>query len=1108
MSAPPDVPRLLLAGTPRLRLPGAAAPLPLAERDAALLAWLALEGSTPRTRLAALLWPDSDGAAARNSLRQRLFQLRRQAGMELVEASPDVLALAAGVGHDLDDADELLGGTPAVVAGEFAHWLAAQRSARRRQRGTRLAQRADAAAEAGDWAAALACAGELLALEPHSEAAHRRVMRCHYLAGDRAAALLAFDHCERVLKDEVGVRPDADTLALLAAVEQAQSRSMPLVVPMLPVRPPRMIGRARELAALHVAAASGLHALVLGEGGMGKSRLLAEFAATTPSASPLVQVGARPGDADRPYALLARLVRALRERGQEPAAELRPEFARFVAELGEPASTRFDAGRFEHAVERWLLALPAAPLAIDDLHFADGASLDLLARLVAVPGLPPLLLGMRPAEGAAGTAPLLLALAELPRSERIELAPLVEAEIAELVDSLALPPLAGAALAAPLARHTGGNPQFILETLRALLVDDPARVLQRAALPVPAGVGMLIERRLARLSPAAVRLARVAAVAAGDFGAELAVRVLGQDALDLADAWAELEAAQVLAGAGFAHDLVHEAVRKGVPKAVAAVLHAGVARALEEGGAAAASIARHWLAADQAQRALAPLRAAAEQARAASRLQDAAALYATLADVHHRRGERAERFRALLGRFDALRETDAGAEIDAALDELEALAADDGERAQALHERAYMAAVRWDAAGGEPLARRAIELAQRAGAPEVECDARLILAQLLLKRRRHDEAAAVLAATQPWIDGAAPFEQRVLYEECLAWLAMEQGHYREALRGWQVVGEQAVQRSLIAQLATALNYQMLCLGYTGRFDQAAEAGERQRALCLEYRLLGQSYSFIDPNLAHVYTSGARFDAALAALERAEGVAGVHGSTLELRYAMLYLALGQPGRARVFAQRAVDAADGDVQRLVPLQGLLRVLHAQDPAGSGRNRLFELLAECDRLAADAAKAAPRARNRLVEAEIATGTVRLAAADAALALLAGSEMYGLLITAHARRAQALLECGAPQEALPAVEAQLALAEAYQPDLMSPGEAGLVAARVLAALGDARAPRQLRRSADWLHKTAADHVPAAFRESFLYRIPAHRELAMLAAAAAEGEGAPRLLR
>ena len=69
--------------------------LPLAARDAALLAWLALEGPTARNRLARLLWPHSTEEAGRNSLRQRLFQLRRQLGAELISGQV-TLALADG----------------------------------------------------------------------------------------------------------------------------------------------------------------------------------------------------------------------------------------------------------------------------------------------------------------------------------------------------------------------------------------------------------------------------------------------------------------------------------------------------------------------------------------------------------------------------------------------------------------------------------------------------------------------------------------------------------------------------------------------------------------------------------------------------------------------------------------------------------------------------------------------------------------------------------------------------------------------------------------------------------------------------------------------------
>jgi len=66
---------LRLSNAPQLSI-SADKVLPLAPRDVAPLAWLALEGPTSRNRLAQLLWPDSEPLAARNALRQRLFQLR------------------------------------------------------------------------------------------------------------------------------------------------------------------------------------------------------------------------------------------------------------------------------------------------------------------------------------------------------------------------------------------------------------------------------------------------------------------------------------------------------------------------------------------------------------------------------------------------------------------------------------------------------------------------------------------------------------------------------------------------------------------------------------------------------------------------------------------------------------------------------------------------------------------------------------------------------------------------------------------------------------------------------------------------------------------------
>ena len=133
----------------------------LAPRDAALLAWLALEGPTPRSRLAALLWPQSTPESAGNALRQRLFQLRRQLGVELVSGSA-ILSLAAGVEHDLLDSG-MCSLTRAAISAPS--WPPGWNSSARTGPcviGTGLEGRAEAAEHARDYAGALAHARDLL----------------------------------------------------------------------------------------------------------------------------------------------------------------------------------------------------------------------------------------------------------------------------------------------------------------------------------------------------------------------------------------------------------------------------------------------------------------------------------------------------------------------------------------------------------------------------------------------------------------------------------------------------------------------------------------------------------------------------------------------------------------------------------------------------------------------------------------------------------------------------------------------------------------------------------------------------------------------------------
>src|SRR5262249_11267602 len=119
-----------------------------------------------------------------------------------------------------------------------------------------------------------------------------------------------------------------------------------------------------------------------------------------------------------------------------------------------------------------------------------------------------------------------------------------------------------------------------------------------------------------------------AAIAGSDFEPELAAHVLQTNELALADAWTELEAAQVLKGAAFAHDLVYESTLRSVPTPIAQQTHRRIAQFLEPRGSEPARVAAHCTAAGEADRAVPPFKAAAVRAEAAARFGEARSLIA------------------------------------------------------------------------------------------------------------------------------------------------------------------------------------------------------------------------------------------------------------------------------------------------------------------------------------------------------------------------------------------------------------------------------------------------------------------------------------------------
>jgi tetratricopeptide (TPR) repeat protein len=603
----------------------------------------------------------------------------------------------------------------------------------------------------------------------------------------------------------------------------------------------------------------------------------------------------------------------------------------------------------------------------------------------------------------------------------------------------------------------------------------------------------IVQRRIGRLSPDAIKLARCAAVAGQDFSAELAAHVLGVRPLDLADAWAELEAAQVFRDGAFAHDLIYEAALASVPPPIARTLHAGIAEELTRRKGSPAAVAHHWIAAGDRGRAIAPLRQAAEQAIAAGRMSEAAEFFRLIAEACAALGDHDGQWRAMLERFECLFHVVGADELDELMQALLACARNDAQRAAAFQQRARLALTRIDLQGTREDALRAIELARNAGDPSLECEARLTLAQAMLRRRCPEEAAAALAAVQDWVQAEGSPSLRLLFAQCKAWLSIEMERFGQAWEQWVECARMSRELGDLPNVAVALSYQMLCLGYRGDFAGAATAGERARALLVEHALLGDPYPTIDSNLAHVYTWMGRYADALAAADRAEAVKADPG-TLALRRGIVFLLLGQPARARPLIEQSASLAQAPMLRLPAQLWLARALRATGRDAATARRVEDLLSEAAAVAKQSTKTGPLARVHVVRAELAGDDTRLASAREAVELVRGTESFGLSIAAHIRLADALLASGHPRDAVAAVELALALAESFLPENMTIPDMLLTAHRVFSAVRDSRARAVAERAVNWIYTTAGTHVPPEFRDSFLHRNPVNRELLTLA--------------
>ncbi len=1089
--------RLLLRQAGRFEL-SVGAGRELEPKDALLVAYLAIEGPTPRGKLAAMLWPDVDDERARGNLRQRLLRLKRVTGAPLLVGDAQV-QLATGIGHDLGDTHELLEAVDPEAASGFAEWLSAQRARRRRARSDALAASAAQAEAQGDLAAALQLAGALLDLDPLSEEAHRRLIKLHYLRGDTGAALAAYRRCADALQAELGTQPSRETRELRRQIELAAPTvpvaKSPRALPVTILRPPRLVGREAELAAMAQAWEAGEAFLLQGEAGMGKSRALAEFAHEHVR---VILVQARPGDSGVPYATLARLLRtAMAGKLPELPDGSRTQLARVLPELqtAPAGSPDRDRQELQPAIEAVLLDVRrhgVRGILVDDLQFADEASVEMLRAILGGEREIDLRWGFaqRPGEPTGATQALRDTLEDAFGLSAVALAPLDVGQMAALVDSLGLPDLDGGAIAERLVRHTGGNPMFALETLKHALVDGGTD----ARLPRPTSVGALIERRLRQLSAPAIALARVAAVAGVDFSIEMAEHVLKTPAVALADAWNELESAQVLKGAAFAHDLVFEATLRSLPEAIATHTHGSIAEWLERAEGEPARIAAHWEATSTPQRALPWLHRAADRAFAAMRPREGLDFLVRAAALEADTATPEQAFDTLAEIVEKRLYTDRGADMLPLLDRLDALAANPFQRIGALLLRSDYSMHRKERFDdGIAAAERAVELATHAGLEWFRVGGTLNVAILHAMQGRYARAAqmaeALLSEARRWPDPA----QRCNLLGKIGYVLDRAGQtaraaelYDDAAADARACGYATTQITALASSATARL----------RLGRPADALDRL----------------------------ARSDALRVAHDKLEGV----GDANDWTSAMALRQLGRHGEALARAQVAIEAmrrrAPGNLasaivtraevwldlgQRAHALQDRDLALRAVTrPIERREITLLEL-----RLAAEAAIPGDDALARgraLLDEELPPYTTMLARlrligfavpaqglAEARDVTTAARQagFRGLEASALSRAAVVEMQAGDVDSAVTHARLAVELADGQGTDDLSWPAIVRNAAVVLQQAGLTDEARQLvARGTAWLRDTAERHVPPEFRESFLNRNAANLELHRLA--------------
>lgn len=720
--------KIYLLGAPLIELDGKSADFDT-RKAIALLAYLAVTGeSHTRDSLSTLLWPELDQSRARAALRRTLSALKSAVGSEPLEIERDMvgfnpledvwldvkdfldyLEVVQTHGHSSEEVcsrclaplsaaaelyrDDFLSGFTLRDSPSFDDWQFFQTDEFRRKLAFALEKLVLGYAAQEEFETAIEYAHRWLALDQLQEIAHRQLMQLYVRSGRRNLALRQYRECVRILSQELGVSPLAETVQLYESIRDNRLpvEKEPTLRKVVEVSKPSVSVARSRAAGIHVLVGrtgeqekliqiydslegSGHFIVISGEAGIGKTRLAEELLAHAWSrGAVIVKSRCYEGETELSYEPIVDGLRttlnqstainqleSLSPQWLSESARLLPELFDLFPNLpdvksidGPGAQTRF----FE-AITQVLLALCVGPapgiLFIDDLHWADAASLDFLTYLVRRVRRHPLLIlsTWRSEELAAGHR-LDRLLGETQRAgaaTQISLSRLTPPDLKELIDTISQPDLPSD-FSDWLYQETEGLPFFVMEYLTAFLKSDPED--EASPWDLPGGVRDLLHTRLQGVGETGWQIITTAAVMGRSFDFDTLRSVSGrseEEAIaaleDLIDQGLVQEVKERGERQEIYYDFNHEKLRTLVYDQVSLarrrLLHRRVAeqllnrsRVAPDPAQLAGQIAHHFRMAGDDDQAAEYYRLAGEQARQLHAHEDALKAYQTALALGH-----------------------------------------------------------------------------------------------------------------------------------------------------------------------------------------------------------------------------------------------------------------------------------------------------------------------------------------------------------------------------------------------------------------------------------------------------------------------------------------